>query len=208
MGVLFGGRTGRERRLDTANEQQYNQHLTQLTALAQEAAGRGRGFLDQGGANLAPVLQFYNRLAGGNRGDIQQLLAPQIDSAAEADNQNLAALYQFGARGSRRADRIGSFNQGTQDSLIRTQLQARTAANDQLSNLSQLLFGLGQGLYNTGTGASGNALGNVLNNRGLNLQERGVRQQGLFQGLDFAGGLAGFGAGLYANRGGGGASGG
>ncbi len=156
--------------------------------------GEAQPLLGKATSTLQGPLDFWSTLFKGDRGAMSQLLGPELDAVAARDLASRRAVSQFSPRGSTLNSRLGELDATTQGDINRMFLSLRPEAADRLTELAQLLFGSGTALFNSSTGASGNALGNLLQNRSLNLNERQTRQAGnsnIFRAANFLWGGAG-----------------
>lgn len=179
MGSLFGGRTSRERNQDAQFNAAFQPLINQQTQASQWSLGEGKNTLGKANQTLQGPTDFWNKLLSGDRNEAFKLFAPGIDSMRERSNAQQGAISEFAPRGGRRTDQLGDMQRDDLKQINQFLLGARPEAANQLQSIAQLLFGVGQGEVNASTGASGNALQALLGNRGLNLQERGLRNQGL-----------------------------
>jgi hypothetical protein len=193
LSTLFGGKTKTEK----AQEQQFNTQfqplITQQTGASKSALDFALPTLKQGTDTLQGPLSYFKTLAGGDRTAISQLLGPQLDSIAARDAQQRQNFSQFANRGSMMGNRLGELSQATNSDINNSFLTARSGANDQLTNIAQLLYGTGISGLNASTGASGNALQALLGYRSGNLQGQQLRQNMLGQTLSGIGSLVGTG---------------
>lgn len=188
---MFGGRTSRERQQDAQFQQQFQPLIQQQTQASQTALGKAVPLLDSAISNVQKPIDYWSTLLSGDRGAMSALLGPELDAISARDAANRNAIFQFSPRGTAMSSRLGELDRNTASDINRSFLQVRPQAAQQLADLAQLLFGSGTALFNASTGASGNALGNLLQNRQLNLSERGMRTQGLQEGLFGLGRLVG-----------------
>jgi hypothetical protein len=191
MGALFGGRTGREKRLDSEFAAAFNPLIQSQTAHSNQAfdwAGSDRAKAE-GALNLP--LDFWTKAASGDRGTLMQLYAPELDTISKQTGERRQATSEFAPRGGRRSEMLGDLTDAETSQLNQILLGLRPMANEQLAQVAQLLFGVGQGELNASTGAGSSALQALLGNRGLNLQERQIRQSGNAGLGSLAGGLLG-----------------
>lgn len=128
---------------------------------------------------LKGPLNYWKTLAGGDRNAITQLLGPELDSISERSAASRTAVSQFAPRGTAMANRLGDISEGENRDINQSILGARPEANSQLSQLAQLIFGVGTNMQNAATGSSGQALNALLGYRSGNLQSQQLRQQGL-----------------------------
>ncbi len=175
MSFLFGGRTGRDKRLDQQFEARFDPLIKQQGENAGFAGEEARGTLGKADAAIDPSLKFWDRILSGDRNALTTLLGPEIDSIGERSAAEQRSLSEFGARGGRRSERMGEISDRANSDFERLLLSLRPQAAGEMSGLAQLLYGTGIAQLNASTGASGNALQSLLGSRSQNLQERGMR---------------------------------
>lgn len=189
MGALFGGKTKSEKKNEATFDAKFQPLVDQQTAASKSALDFAKPLLSQGSDTLAGPLNYFKTLAGGDRTAISQLLGPQMDAIAQRDQAQRQNVSQFAPRGSLMDNKLGELSQGSQSDINRMMLDARGGANDQLTNIAQLLFGTGISGLNASTGAGGNALQALLGYRSGNQQSQALRQQGnsnIFRLANFA----------------------
>jgi hypothetical protein len=156
------------------------------TANARTAGDMSRASFGRADAALAGPLDFWTKAASGDTNALQRLLGPELDQVAEADAGRARSVSEFGARGGRRSEMMGAMGDDESNAINRLMLGMRPQAMGELGNIAQLLSGTGVSQMNASTGASGNALQSLLQNRSLDLQQSGQHQQalaGLGQGI-------------------------
>lgn len=145
--------------------------------------------LGKASSTIDKPLDFWTTLLKGDRTASSAMLGPTLDGISDRDAATKSAFSQFAPRGSTMGARLGELSQGTTSDVNRAFLDLRPQAADQLGQLAQLLFGVGTNLFNSSTGASGNALQALLGQRSGNQQSQALRQQGnqnIFRAANFA----------------------
>jgi hypothetical protein len=165
MGSIFGGKTKDEKAQEKQIVQQSNALINQQSEASRAALGQALPFINDARSAIQGPLDYYRTIASGDQSAIAKLLGPELDGIKQRSQQGLQNLSEFGVRGSRMGDRINDQNTSDLSQINQSFLGARSGANDQLSQIAQLLLGGGTSLFNASTGASGNALQALLGNR-------------------------------------------
>lgn len=183
MPQLFGGKTKEQKAQDKTFSASFDPLIKQQSDASKFALDKAKPLLDEGTSTLKGPLDYWKTLLSGDRGGIASLLGPELDAIGGRDAAARSSFSQFAPRGTSMGSRLGELNQTTQGDINRNFLSARPQAAEQLSQLAQLLFGTGTGLFNASTGASGNSLQALLGNKSDNTANRQIGQTGLQQGI-------------------------
>lgn len=183
MGQLFGGKTKEQKAQDKAFSASFDPLIKQQSDSSKFALNEAKPLIGRGGVTLQGPLDYWNTLLKGDRSATTAMLGPELDAIGGRDAAARSSFSQFAPRGTSMGSRLGELNTTTQGDINRNFLSARPQAAEQLSQLAQLLFGTGTGLFNASTGASGNSLQALLGNKSDNTANRQIGQTGLQQGI-------------------------
>lgn len=192
IGALFGAKTSSEKAAEQSFQSRFDPLIAQQTAAGGAAMGRATPLLDKAVSTIDKPLDFWTTLLKGDRSASSAMLGPTLDAIGDRDAASKAAFSQFAPRGSSMGARLGELSQGTTSDVNRAFLDLQPQAADQLGQLAQLLFGVGTNLFNSSTGASGNALQALLGQRSGNQQSQAMRMQGNQHIFDELNGLGKF----------------
>lgn len=141
-----------------------------LEATGNSANQAGNTNIANATKNLSNVGNFYQTLMSGNQQQIQQLLAPEINSVNQQYNQ----AYQSGAQLQPRSGMTAAANASLpfqkEATIGNAILSAPLSGASGLAGIGSAQGGLGSQLFNTSTGA-GSALGNI----GLGISQQGMQ---------------------------------
>lgn len=188
MSSLFGGKTKSEKAAETAFQGKFDPLIAQQTSASKSALDSALPLLGKGSSAIEGPLNFWSTLLKGDRTASSAMLGPTLDSIGNKDAAGKAAFSQFAPRGSSMGARLGELSQGTASDVNHAFLDLQPQAADQMGQLAQLLFGVGTNLFNSSTGASGNALQALLGQRSGNQQSQLMRMQGnqnIFKAANF-----------------------
>lgn len=189
MSALFGGKTASEKANEQSFQARFDPLIAQQTAAGKTAMDTAMPLLSKASSTIDKPLDFWTTLLKGDRTASSAMFGPTLDGISDRDAAGKAAFSQFAPRGSTMGARLGEVSQGTTSDVNRAFLDLQPQAADQLGQLAQLLFGVGTNLFNSSTGASGNALQALLGQRSGNQQSQALRQQGnqnIFRAANFA----------------------
>lgn len=187
MSALFGGRTGREKRQDTEFESAFKPLITQQASNSAYASGEAKDSLGGFKETIKGPMDYWQTLLGGDEQAIMELLGPESSAIETAYGNQAKSNAQFNPRGG---------GEVTQNSQLQTEklktlgdmiLKLRPEAANQLSSIASLFANLGLGELSASTGASSSGISGLLQNRGINLNERQMRVNNLNQQMSAIG---------------------
>lgn len=189
MSQLFGGRTSRERRQDSEFETAFRPLIAQQTANSAYASQQAHGALDQFNSTMSGPRDYWSTILGGDEQAIMELLGPETSALETAYGNQAKSNAQFNPRGGGEVAQNTQLQSDKLKQLGDMVLKLRPGAADALSSIASLFANLGLGEINAATGAGASGIGGLIQNRGLNLQEREFRTQQLNQQMSAIGTL-------------------
>lgn len=191
ISTLFGGRTKREKRQDSAFENAFLPLVQQGAGYAKEYHDLVAPTLAEGKATLKQPTDYFSKILGGGA-EMYDALAPELGGEASA-YKNVSAGSEYAPRGSGQVSRQAGLDTTHLTNVSNIISGARSQAAQGLTSISSLLFNLGLGEGSLAQGQAG-TIGQLLQNwKNTNLTERQFRTQMLNQTLsqlgEFIGGL-------------------
>lgn len=173
LGKLFGGRTSREKRLDTAYENTFLPLVQQGAGYAKEYHDLVAPTLGKAEATLAPVQDYFSKILQGGQ-PMMEALSPELSGVATA-HKNASAQSMFAPRGAGQVSRQGQLDTQYLQSIGDIIGKARPEAASQLGSIASLLYNLTTAFGSMSQGQAG-TIGNLLNQfKATNLSEREFR---------------------------------
>ena len=160
MGVSAATSAYQARKQGQANKQAIGlqqQQLDRQSALGQEISGFARNQMNMGGPALQKAMEYYTKLATGDRAAIGSQLAPDIAAVTEASGGAERGLTARMAAGPGRDRAIADLYRQRAGQIGLMPFQARANANQQLGTMGQNLMQGAQNAY----GAASNAFSNA-----------------------------------------------
>lgn len=188
---LFGGRTGREKRQDSAFESSFLPIVQQGAAYGKEYHDLASPTLAKATDTLAKPTDYFSKILGGGA-EMYNALSPELSGESTA-YKNVSAGSEFAPRGSGQVSRQGQLDTTHLQNISSIISGARSGAANSLTSISQILASLGLGEAGASTNSAG-TIGSLLQNyKNTNLEERKFRTQQLNQMMQefgsFIGGL-------------------
>ena len=142
-------------------------------------------FLPKAKANLGQVNDYWQKIFSGSRNDVNEALAPEINSYLQGTGAMEKNLNTFGARGNVGDRLIGAEFTKARD-LAGARLGLKNTSVGKIQDIGSLMSQLGLNSLASASGQAGNASAALSGQQGITLQQlTGAQQQS-----------AGFGAGL------------
>ncbi len=176
--------------------------MKQLQQSAGDLGTTGEALGSQGSQTLAPILDYFQKLAGGNPTALMEATAPERGRVIDQYDTARKAIGEFGPRGGGTNAALAGSRVSEASDLSNITANARTNAVNQGAQIGETLSGLGLSAEQLKNADLGTIVSAILNQQSLDLTRRG-------QNVGAASGLAeGLGTllGLVLTRGGGGAA--
>lgn len=189
LGTLFGGRTKREKRQDSAFESAFLPIVQQGAAYGKEYHDLAAPTLKSATDTLAKPTDYFSKILGGGP-EMYNALSPELTGESTA-YKNISAGSEFAPRGSGQVSRQGQLDTTHLQNISNIISKARPEAANSLTSISSLLANIGLGEAGASTGSAG-TIGSLLQNwKNTNLEERKFRTQQLNQMMSEIGGFIG-----------------
>ena len=175
-GIKANNRAKEQNQILQQQTNQQQQLIDEQVKGAEQARTYSKDFMDSAKTNLGQSNDYWQKIFGGDRASINELLAPEMNNYLSQTNAVERALNIFGNRGNV-GDRLISSQFTKAANLAGARLNLKNQSVGQIQNLGQIFGNLGLSTAASAAGQTSNASAALANNQNITLQRSMNYQQ-------------------------------